>query len=67
MNKRNSNWKPANVTHLTNAKPTQTLAEWWEEDAQRLNELCNAFAKAGTAVPVPDMDDELDEEGTIVE
>jgi hypothetical protein len=49
----------------------QTIEQWWEEDAERVNDLGRAAARKGVAVdlgvepPVPEIgdEDELSEEG----
>jgi hypothetical protein len=48
----------------------QTIEQWWEEDAERVNNLGRAVARKGVAVdlgvepPVPEADEgELSEEG----
>jgi len=36
------------------AKRQQTEAEWWKEDAERLNRLCRDLKEAGATADVPD-------------
>jgi len=71
-------WRPAAINPLptvpptANAPPTpkppsQTLDEWWVEDAARYNRLGQQFVDAGVTVEGPGMDDDLNDDGSLAE
>jgi hypothetical protein len=47
--------------------PQQTEAEWWAEDAARLNEFCDVVAKSGHCGSVDAKQPKLNPDGTLAD